>query len=116
MPPFKYSCFISYRHGQGYIKQRFIEELHRALADELELLRGQPVYVDKDRLQGGDFYNEALARSVYESATQIIVYQPDYFDLSHPYCAREYRAMRSLESERLPLLAGVYKIAKAFCH
>jgi TIR domain len=104
MPAFKYSCFISYRHGQGHIKQRFMEEFHHALSDELELLRSQRVFVDKDRLQGGDFYNEALARSVYESATQIVVYQPDYFDVLHPYCAREYRAMRSLEIERLALL------------
>jgi len=30
VPGFKYSSFISYRHGQGEIKQRFIEQFQRA--------------------------------------------------------------------------------------
>jgi hypothetical protein len=91
MPGFQYSCFISYRHGQGDIKQRFIEEFHRALTAELELLRNERAFVDMERLKGGDFYNEALARALYESATLVLIYQPNYFDTQHPYCAREYR-------------------------
>ena len=101
MPAFRYATFISYRHGQGRIKQRFVEEFNRALSDELELLRNEKVYVDMTRLQGGDFYNDALARALYESATLVLVYQPNYFDVTHPYCAREYRAMCALEQERL---------------
>jgi hypothetical protein len=104
MPEFKYSSFISYRHGQGQIKQRFIEEFHRALTAEIELLRDEEVFVDKERLKGGDFYNEALARAVFESATLIVIYQPNYFDLQHPYCAREYRGMQALETHRLTQL------------
>lgn len=104
---FRYSCFISYRHGQGQIKRRFVEEFHRALSAELELLRNEEVFLDKERLNGGDFYNEALARAIYESATLIVVYQPNYFDLQNPYCAREYRGMRALESRRLALIPHV---------
>jgi hypothetical protein len=49
-------------------------------------------------------YNVALARAVYESATLIVIYQPNYFDPMHPYCAREYRGMSALEFKRLALL------------
>src|SRR5437879_13688476 len=101
MPAFRYASFISYRHGQSQIKQRFVEEFNRALSDELELLRNEKVYVDMARLQGGDFYNDALAHALYESATLVLIYQPNYFDVTHPYCAREYRTMRALEQGRL---------------
>ena len=75
----------------------------RALSGELELLRNEGLFVDKERLKGGDFYNDALARALYESATLIVVYQPNYFDAQHAYCAREYRGMCSLERQRLAL-------------
>src|ERR1700733_3353712 len=104
VPWFKHSAFISYRHGQRAIKQRFIREFHDALSAQLELLRAEGVCVDFDRLNGGDFYNEALARSVYESVCMVVIFQPNYFDETHPYCAREYRAMCGLEKERLVLL------------
>jgi hypothetical protein len=104
MSCFNYSSFISYRHGQSDIKQRLIQEFHRALSGELELLRNEETFVDTERLKGGDFYNEALSRAMYESATLILIYQPNYFDLQYPYCAREYLAMRALEAERLALL------------
>jgi hypothetical protein len=107
MPAFEHAAFISYRHGPGQIKQRFIEEFNRALSGELELLRNEKVYVDMARLKGGDLYNEALARALYQSATLVMVYQPNYFDVSHPYCAREYRAMRALEQERLSLVPDI---------
>jgi hypothetical protein len=107
VPKFEYSSFLSYRHGQGQIKQRFIEEFHRALTGELELLRGEEVFVDRERVKGGDFYNPALGRAVYQSATLIVIYQPNYFDLLHPYCAREYRGMRELEKDRLAMLPNV---------
>jgi hypothetical protein len=105
MSCFNYSSFISYRHGQSDIKQRFIQEFHRALSGELELLRNEETFVDTERLKGGDFYNEALSRAMYESATLILIYQPNYFDLQYPYCAREYLAMRALEAERLATTA-----------
>src|SRR5216117_660222 len=76
----------------------------RSLSAELELLRGEGAYIDWQRLNGGDFYNEAFARALYESVCMILIYQPNYFDQAHPYCAREYRAMCELERERLALL------------
>jgi len=107
VPSFKNACFLSYRHGQRQIKQRFITEFRDALASELELLRDEGLYVDLGRLNGGDFYNEALARALYESVCIVIVYQPNYFDTKHPYCAREYRAMCALETRRLSLLGNL---------
>lgn len=104
MPAFQHACFISYRHGQSEVKRRFLEQFSRALSDELELLRNQEPFVDMQRLQGGDFFNQGLARALYGSATFVLVYQPNYFDLNHPYCAREYRAMCALEKERLSQL------------
>ena len=56
MPGFKNATFISYRHGQSQIKQKFIEDFQRALSNELELLRNEAVFVDKDRLEAGDLY------------------------------------------------------------
>lgn len=106
MPGFKYASFISYRHGQSQIKRTFIERFERALVNELDLLRDEGVFVDKDRLDGGDFYNVALTRAIYESATLIVIYQPNYFDPLHPYCAREYRGMCALEDKRLGFLPG----------
>jgi hypothetical protein len=104
VPWFKHTCFLSYRHGQHSIKQRFIREFHQALSGELALLRNENVYVDWDRLEGGDFYNEALARALFESVCMVVVYQGNYFDLEHTFCAREYRAMCDLETQRLELL------------
>jgi hypothetical protein len=102
---FKHSCFLSYRHGQHAIKERCIRELHEGLAGELELLRKERVYVDYDRLKGGQFIDPNLARAIYESACMVMVYHPTYFDVEHTYCAREYRAMRALEEQRLALFA-----------
>jgi hypothetical protein len=64
------------------------------------------VYVDTDRLQGGDFYNEALARNLFDSATMVMVYTPTYFSNEHTYCAREYKAMAALERDRLAWLGA----------
>jgi hypothetical protein len=100
---FKHACFLSYRHGQQAIKERCIRQLHDGLAAELELLREEDVYVDYERLKGGQFLDPNLARAMYESACMIMVYHPTYFDPKHTYCAREYRAMIALERERLAL-------------
>ena len=101
---FKNACFISYRHGQYAIKERFIRELGIGLAAELELLRNEGVYVDYERLNGGQFIDTNLARAIYESACMVMIYHPTYFDPKHAYCAREYRAMCALEKDRLSLL------------
>lgn len=107
MAHFKHASFVSYRHGQSTLKHTFIEQFTAGVSAELEALRGEKLYVDAERLKGGDFFNDGLARAVYESATMIIIYQPNYFDVDHPYCAREYRAMCELELERLACFADV---------
>jgi hypothetical protein len=99
------ACFISYRHGQYDLMKEFIVDFCAALSAELEpMLGGNAVYLDQDRLRGGDFYNEALAKNLYESATMVMVYTPTYFHQEHIYCAREYRAMEVLERQRLDRL------------
>lgn len=105
--PLKNACFISYRHGQYELMKEFTTDFCAALRSELEpMLHRGGVYLDHDRLQGGDLYNHQLAKNLYESATMIMVYTPTYFDAEHPYCAREYTAMVALEQHRLSRLRG----------
>jgi len=101
---FKYSCFMSYRHCRNQLGKRIVSDLYNALSGELELMTDKEVYLDRERLEGGYFYNEALARALCESVCLIAVFTPTYFDRYHTYCAREYKAMEKLEAERLKLL------------
>jgi TIR domain len=104
---FDYSCFVSYRHGQYDLAQRFIKDLENALSAEIELLDKRPVYVDKTRLAGGDFFNKALAEALCKSVCMIMVYTPRYFDRTETYCAREYKAMETLEKARFQAAEGL---------
>ncbi len=81
--------------------QQIINDLHDALSSEIEIWMDKEVYLDRERLQGGDFYNEALATAICESLCMILVFTPKYFSREHTYCAREYKAMEELESRRL---------------
>ncbi len=102
---FEYACFISYRHGLSPGYQKIYESFRRQLAVQVELyLPGMQVYFDTDRLRGGDFFNRALALALCRSVCMISLFNPYYFDPRHPYTAREYQAMVSLERQRLPLL------------
>ena len=100
----KYSCFISYRHGNFEATRSFIEGFYTALSGELEMLLDQEVYLDRDRLKGGYLFNEALAEALCQSACMIMIFTPRYFSKEYSYCAREYQAMVTLEKERLELL------------
>ncbi len=102
--PFKYACFISYRNGQRQLMERIITDLSTALANELEAWLDLEVYVDRERLQGGVLYNEALAQALCESVCMIVIFTPTYFSKTHSYCAREYKAMEKLETARLHAL------------
>jgi len=103
--PLRNAAFISYRHGQYGLMRQFVEDLYAALCNELEPMLGQNVvYLDKGRLRGGDFYNQELARNLYESATMILIYTPTYFEEAQPYCTCEFLAMENIEKERLRLL------------
>ena len=50
--PLKYSCFISYRHTQKDI----VQELVTALKTELGRWLDMEVYLDEERLKGGEFF------------------------------------------------------------
>jgi hypothetical protein len=102
---FKYSCFISYANNEGCLTSKLIDDLYQALSDELGvLLRDEKIFVDKERLRGGDYINESLASIICESVCMIMVYTPTYFHRDHLYCAKEFKAMQLIEKRRLKLL------------
>ncbi|MDF0590403.1 toll/interleukin-1 receptor domain-containing protein [Candidatus Methanocrinis natronophilus] len=101
---FKHSCFISYSHNPGELNKRLIRDLHEALSNEINtLMRDKDVYIDWERLRGGDFYNEALAKALCHSVCMIMVYTPTYFDKNHTFCTREFKAMQEIERKRLEI-------------
>jgi hypothetical protein len=97
---------MSFRHGVHELTQRFVRELHDGLSAELEaqLGLGVGVFLDQQRLQGGDLFNEQIARDLCESSCLVMIYTPSYFSLEHSYCAREFKGMVQLEQNRLQLL------------
>jgi len=100
--PFEHACFISYRHHeQSALAEKFIEELCAALRSELSVLIEEDIYIDRNRMRGGTFFNTALAVALCKSVCMIVVFTPTYFSKKHPYCAREFRAMETLEKKRL---------------
>jgi hypothetical protein len=100
---FEHGCFISHVHAEEPLMQEFVRELARALRSELEPLIGDivdtTVYLDEERLKGGEKFNQALAQALCASACWIMVYVPSYF--RRDYCQREFRAMQILEERRL---------------
>lgn len=99
--PFKYSCFISYCHGQYDLVNEFIKQIKEALQCSMETYLDQEVYID-ERLGPGYHYNEELAKVICQSICMIVIYTPRYE--SHSYCFREYVAMERLEKQRLDLI------------
>lgn len=104
--PFRYACFVSYRHGQREAVRDTVLRFHESLASELEFWLGSdlPVYLDQDRLQPGHLYNEALATALCQSVCMVMLFTPTYFDSVHRYCAREYHGMLAIERQRLAFL------------
>lgn len=101
--PIKYSCFISYRHDSVTMAKEFQD----ALESELSLLINLPVYRDEERLEPGQFFNDALAKALCQSACMVAIYIPRYFEFASPYCAREFKAMEYLETQRLTKLKKI---------
>ena len=108
--PFNYACFISYRHGQGDLARRIVNDLYEAIWNGMETWFGgnakDMVFLDEGGLEGGEFFNESLAQALCESVCMIVVFTPAYFDALQTYCAREYKPMERLEQERLRLLGS----------
>lgn len=100
--PFRHSCFISYRnHEQSELAERFIDDLCRALRNELSMRTDNDLFVDRDGMRGGDFVDPTLSHALCTSACMVLVYTPLYFNTKKTYCAREYLAMEALELQRL---------------
>jgi len=99
---YKYSCFISYRHGQGDLIKDFVEELMKALENRLGL-KGMAlkVFLDKERLNPSYSVTPGLAEAICQSVCMIVVYNNGYFDKGSPFCAKEFCAMAELEKKRL---------------
>lgn len=100
--PLQYSCFISYRHLSQ--DDDITQNLVSSLKTELPRVLDMDIYVDKERLKGGDFFNNELSKALCESVCLIVVYTPTYFSKKNTYCAREYKAMELLEEQRLHAL------------
>lgn len=98
--PLRYSCFISYCHGEGELMRRFIEDLTAALKTYLDPYfdQDEQIYIDQERLRPGYLYNEALATALCQSACMVVVYVPKYE--RHAYCRREFEAMERIEARR----------------
>jgi hypothetical protein len=87
--------------------EKLINDLNEALSEEIGvLLRDKSVYIDRERLRGGDFYKEALSLALCKSVCMIMIFTPTYFDPNHKFCTREFKAMEILEKRRLGLLEG----------
>src|SRR2546426_8403805 len=102
--PLEYSCFISYPHGKGKSLESFIKEFVAALSDEIYAQTRKDIWVDYKRLEGGYLFNEQIAADLCKTACMITIYTPLYFDREHTYCAREFKAMEDLETERTRIL------------
>ena len=96
--PFSYSCFVSYRHMEFEPGRSSIKRVVDALKGQLEYSAPLPVFLDQDRLRGGQFYQEALAQQLCQSACMIMLYWPTYFSQEHTFCSREFKLMERLEA------------------
>jgi hypothetical protein len=105
MPP-KYLCFISYASPN----RDFVYDLEEALGKELErYVRGKEIldngiFIDNNRIHGGDFPDEAIRQAICKSVCMIMVYTPSYFNEDYTYCTREFKGMEHLEEHRLSIL------------
>jgi hypothetical protein len=103
--PFEHACFISYRHhDQSQLAKKFVSDLCTALRNELALMIEEDLFIDRERMRVGTFFNASLARALCKSMCMIVIYTPTYFSRNHLYCTREYRAMENLERQRLTRL------------
>lgn len=96
------ACFISYRNPRDRGASEIVQKFFEALETQIDLiLQGIPIFYDKSRLSTGDFFNDKMSYHLCRSACMVLIYTPLYFDIEHPYCAREYKTMLDLEQKRL---------------
>lgn len=99
---------MSYRQAQHKLASNFIIDFFEELSDDLDR-RIDPsleIYLNWSRL--GENSSEpdikSIATALCESVCMVLVFTPTYFSKTHPYCAREYKAMEQLERKRMELL------------
>ena len=80
---------------------RKIDDLCAALRNELAVMIEEDIFIDRERMRGGTLFDPSLARALCKSVCMVVIYTPTYFSKKHSYCAREYRAMETLEQQRL---------------
>jgi hypothetical protein len=97
---FDYSFFISYRHAEGRLMTKFMDQLIQGLKDYTEPYLDLPMFHDREGLEGGDFYDDKFGRALIRSVCMILVYTPTYFDRRKTYCTREFFAMEQIETIR----------------
>ncbi|MDS4059807.1 MAG: toll/interleukin-1 receptor domain-containing protein [Candidatus Contendobacter sp.] len=96
------ACFISYRHTNDPDAHCFVKAFVRQLRKQLAWwLPNAPVFFDEEGLKVGDQFNQELAYQLCRSACMVMFFSPLHFDVYHPYCALEYKAMLELEQRRL---------------
>jgi TIR domain len=111
---FQYSCFISYRHLESELQVRVVNDLYKALCNELNVQLSCKVYLDEQRLRPGYRFNEALADALCRSVCLIVVFSPTYFDEENTYCTREWLGMLRLQQLRMNLLSAEAQRAMGF--
>lgn len=105
---FEYACFVSYRRlqFQSYrnLVAKFVQELRGYLEmhnpGNIEL----KVFIDEHDIQVGSPLDVRIAKALCNSTCMIMMYTAPYFQRSHPFCAREYKAMLELQQKRLDYL------------
>jgi hypothetical protein len=96
----RYGCFFSYAHGRHELMNTFKDALADAIRCYLEPYfdNEDELFIDTEKLGGGDDIDGRIARALCESVTMILIYTPKYE--AHGYTRREHAAMRLLEAER----------------
>ncbi|MEQ1746273.1 MAG: toll/interleukin-1 receptor domain-containing protein [Saprospiraceae bacterium] len=106
---FKYSCFLSYRHGDKTMAT-FANQIVEALADELAMLLGDykslPIFKDDRSMEVGDKIDPAIAQALCQSVCMLVIYTPNYLSEEKLYCASELEGMLRAEQQRLAKITG----------
>src|SRR6185436_8894624 len=88
----------------------FKERLEGELSNFIPL--NKLVYLDFERNKVANDFNVNIARALCKSLCMIMIYNPVYFDETHTYCAREFKAMEELEGIRLKQLGNEFSHLK----
>jgi hypothetical protein len=95
------ACFISYKNPpiESHVAREFVDTLVTTL--EFYLLSEIRVYCDTDlRTKPGIAYPNEFSSQLCRSVCMVAVLTPEYIESS--WCMAEWRAMESLEQQRLP--------------